>query len=52
MAVRMDVTIPNFNIINNIGIHSGLATVQLVACTPPHSISFRLVVTARLISVT
>ena len=52
MAVRMDVTIPNFNIINNIGIHSGLATVQLVACTPPHSISFRLVVTARLVSVT
>jgi sortase (surface protein transpeptidase) len=52
MVVRSDVTIPNFNVINNIGTGSGLATVQLVACTPPHSIAFRLVTTARLISVT
>jgi hypothetical protein len=52
VVVRTDVTIPNFNLINNIGITSGLATVQLVACTPPHSVKFRLVTTARLISVT
>ncbi len=52
MVVRIDVTIPNYNIINNIGLRSGLATVQLVACTPPHSVAFRLVTTARLISVT
>jgi sortase (surface protein transpeptidase) len=52
MVVRIDVTIPNFNVINNIGTKSGLATVQLVACTPPHSVAFRLVTTARLISVT
>ena len=52
MVVRIDVTVPNFNVINNIGTQSGLATVQLVACTPPHSVAFRLVTTARLISVT
>jgi sortase (surface protein transpeptidase) len=52
MVVRIDVTSPNFNVINNIGLRSGLSTVQLVACTPPHSVTFRLVTTARLISVT
>ena len=51
MVVRQDVTAPNFNTINNIGLRSGLATVQLVACTPPHSVKFRWVTTARLISV-
>ncbi len=51
MVVRQDVTAPNFNTINNIGLRSGLATVQLVACTPPHSVRFRWVTTARLISV-
>jgi len=52
VAVRQDVTIPNFNVINNIGLRSGLATVQLVACTPPGSVRFRQVTTARLVSVT
>ena len=52
VVVRQDVTVPNFNIINNIGVKSGLATVQLVACTPPHSVTFRWVTTARLVSVT
>ena len=52
VVVRQDVTAPSFNVINNIGVTSGLATVQLVACTPPHSVRFRWVTTARLISVT
>lgn len=52
MVVGQDVTIPSFNVINNIGLASGLATVQLVACTPPHSVKFRHVTTARLFSVT
>jgi sortase (surface protein transpeptidase) len=52
MVVHQDVTVPSFNVINNIGLTSGLATVQLVACTPPHSIKFRHVTTARLFSVT
>ena len=52
MVVRQDVTAPSFNAINNIGLTSGLATVQLVACTPPHSVRFRWVTTARLVSVT
>ena len=52
MVVHQDVTIPSFNVINNIGIASGLSTVQLVACTPPHSVKFRHVTTARLFSVT
>jgi len=52
MIVHQDVTIPNFNVINNIGVSSGQATVQLVACTPPGSVRFRVVATARLISVT
>ena len=52
VVVRQDVTVPSFNIINNIGVKSGLATVQLVACTPPHSVTFRWVTTARLVSVT
>jgi LPXTG-site transpeptidase (sortase) family protein len=51
MVVRQDVTAPNYNTINNIGLRSGIATVQLVACTPPHSVRFRWVTTARLISV-
>ena len=51
MVVRQDVTVPSYNIINGIGLGSGLATVQLVACTPPHSVTFRWVTTARLISV-
>jgi len=51
MVVRHDVTAPNYNTINNIGLRSGMATVQLVACTPPHSVRFRWVTTARLISV-
>ena len=52
VVVRHDVTAPSFNVINNIGLTSGLATVQLVACTPPHSVRFRWVTTARLVSVT
>ena len=52
VAVRQDVTIPNFSVINNIGLRSGLATVQLVACPPPGSVRFRQVTTARLVSVT
>jgi Sortase domain len=52
VVVRQDVTIPNFNVINNIGLTSGRSTVQLVACTPPHSVKFRHVTTARLISIT
>jgi hypothetical protein len=52
VVVRQDVTVPSFNIINNIGVNAGLATVQLVACTPPHSVKFRWVTTARLVSVT
>ena len=52
VVVRQDVTVPSYNIINNIGINSGLATVQLVACTPPHSVKFRHVTTARLVAVT
>jgi Sortase domain len=52
MVVRQDVTVPSFNVINNIGVKAGLATLQLVACTPPGSVRFRVVATARLISVT
>ena len=52
VVVRQDVTIPSFTVINNIGASSGIATVQLVACTPPGSVKFRHVTTARLISVT
>ena len=52
VVVRQDVVVPSFNIINNIGYRSGLSTVQLVACTPPGSVRFRHVTTARLISVT
>lgn len=51
-VVRQDVTVPSFTVINDIGLRSGLATVQLVACTPPGSVRFRVVTTARLISVT
>ena len=51
-VVRQDVTVPNFNVINSIGVRSGMATVQLVACTPPGSVRFRHVTTARLTSVT
>jgi sortase (surface protein transpeptidase) len=51
-VVRQDVTVPSYNVINNIGLSSGLATVQLVACTPPGSVRFRQVTTARLFSVT
>ena len=52
IVVRQDVTLPIFNLINNIGLKSGIATVQLIACTPPHSVTFRWVTTARLVSVT
>ena len=52
IVVRQDVTVPSFNLINNIGLNAGLASVQLVACTPPHSVTFRWVTTARLVSVT
>lgn len=52
MVVRQDVTIPDFGRIYDIGVNVGLATVQLVACTPPGSVRFRVVTTARLISVT
>jgi hypothetical protein len=52
LVVRQDVTAPSFAIINAIGTSSGPATVQLVACTPPGSVRFRVVTTARLISVT
>lgn len=52
VVVRQDVTIPSFTVINNIGVSSGISTVQLVACTPPGSVKFRHVTTARLISVT
>ena len=52
IVVRQDVTVPSFTLINNIGLKSGIATVQLVACTPPHSVTFRWVTTARLVSVT
>ncbi|MDP9465387.1 MAG: sortase, partial [Actinomycetota bacterium] len=51
-VVRQDVTIPNFATIYNIGVRTSIATVQLVACTPPGSVRFRVVTTARLISVT
>src|SRR5258706_3222994 len=46
IVVRQDVTVPSFNPINGIGLKAGLATVQLVACTPPHSVTFRWVTTA------
>ena len=52
IVVRQEQTVPSFNLINNIGLRAGLATVQLVACTPPHSVAFRWVTTARLVSVT
>ena len=52
IVVRQDVTVPSFNLINSIGVKAGLASVQLVACTPPHSVTFRWVTTARLVSVT
>lgn len=52
VVVRQDVTLPSFTVINNIGASSGVSTVQLVACTPPGSVRFRHVTTARLISVT
>ena len=52
IVVRQDVTVPSFTLINNIGLKSGIATVQLIACTPPHSVTFRWVTTARLVSVT
>ncbi len=52
MVVRQDVTIPHFGTIYSIGRDTSIATVQLVACTPPGSVRFRVVTTARLISVT
>jgi sortase (surface protein transpeptidase) len=52
VVVRHDVTAPYFTTINNIGLASGRSTVQLVACTPPHSTKYRWVTTARLVSVT
>jgi Sortase domain len=52
VVVGSDVTQPDFDPINAIGLASGPSTVQLVACTPLGSIRFRIVVTARLISVT
>ena len=52
MVVRQDVTLPNFITINNIAVNTALATLQLVACTPPGSVRFRVVTTARLVSVT
>lgn len=52
VVVRQDVTVPSYNVINNIGVGSGVSTVQLVACTPPGSVRFRQVTTARLVSVT
>jgi sortase (surface protein transpeptidase) len=52
MVVRQDVTVPDYGVINAIGAASGPATIQLVACTPPGSVRFRVVTTARLVSVT
>jgi hypothetical protein len=52
VVVRQDVTPPNFDYINSIGLASGPSTVQLVACTPLGSTRLRVVTTARLISVT
>jgi hypothetical protein len=52
VVVAQNVTVPLFTVINNIGLASGLSTVQLVACTPPHSTTYRWVTTARLVSVT
>ena len=52
IVVHQDVTLPIFSLINNIGLKSGIASVQLIACTPPHSVTFRWVTTARLVSVT
>ena len=52
MVMRTDITAPNFNTINNIGLATGLLTAQLIACHPPGKVSYRIVVTGRLISVT
>jgi LPXTG-site transpeptidase (sortase) family protein len=52
MVIRTDITAPNFNTINNIGLSTGPLTAQLIACHPPGKVTYRVVVTGRLISVT
>jgi LPXTG-site transpeptidase (sortase) family protein len=51
-VVRTDITAPSYNTINNIGLASGPVTAQLIACHPPGKVTYRIVVTGRLVSVT
>ena len=52
LVMRSDVVAPNFTTINNIGLSVGSVTAQLIACHPPGKVTYRIVVTGRLISVT
>ena len=52
LVMRTDIVAPNFNTINNIGLSVGSVTAQLIACHPPGKVTYRIVVTGRLISVT
>ena len=51
-VVRVDFTSPTFNAIQEMADRIGPATVQLVACHPPGSATYRVVTTARLVAVT
>ena len=50
-VVRVDSTLPDYATIANIASSVGPVTAQLVACDPPGSVSRRIVVTGRLVSV-
>lgn len=50
-VVRVDSTLPDYPTIANIAASMAPVTAQLVACDPPGSVSRRIVVTGRLISV-
>ena len=51
-VVRTDIVAPSYNVINKIGLDTGPITAQLVACHPPGKVSYRIVVTGRLVSIT
>jgi LPXTG-site transpeptidase (sortase) family protein len=50
-VVRTDILAPSFNTINKVGLSVGAVTAQLIACHPPGSVTYRIVVTGRLVSV-
>jgi len=50
-VTRLDITGPTYDAVYARAVDQGLITAQLVACHPPGSVAYRIVVTGRLISV-